>query len=151
MAIQNLLQIDRSKSFNLATITLCGWCGWLIAEQDERSLVLTEINLSMVSFETMLRSSEVSIPCEEKLKRLKQAGHIRFDVRVFHVLWENQHIIPDAWKSKGNVFFDGTILCNSSGHRYGIFLYWLGDTWRRGIRSFSCVSGAGSPSACLAV
>lgn len=116
--------------------------GWSIVEQDERSLKLSEVDLSKVSLETMLKGPEGSLLKgnesdvfgEEKLKRLKDAGHIRLDAKVLQTVLENRCLIPESWKNKtkGNItciFFDGTILQDSNGNRYVLCLYWHDGKW----------------------
>lgn len=122
----NLLQIDRSKPFD--PIAFMGK-EWSIAEQDERALAFDKIDLNKVTFETMLRSGEVFVKGEEKLRRLKEVGHIRLDARVLQLLLENQSFIPKSWKSKEYIFFDGTILRGPDGDRYVLCLYSRGGQW----------------------
>lgn len=122
----NMLSIDRSKPFD--PVAFIGK-GWSIAEQDERSLALPEIDLSQVCFETMLHEGESSIGGEEKLKRLKTSGHIRLDAKVLQTLWENQRLIPESWKKPTNsnttfIFFDGTVLRDPDGDRCVLCLSW---------------------------
>lgn len=140
--LQKVIMINRFKLFNPAKFI---GKGWTIEEQDERSLALTEIDLSKVKFETCLQEGETNIQGEEKLKRLKQADHIRLDAHFFLTLWKNKHLIPESWKEKTNgnttfIFFDGTVLRGPGGRRYVLCLcwrdgrwdwrcYWLGDVW----------------------
>lgn len=126
-----VIPIDRTSAFG--PVAFIG-DGWSIVEEDERSLKLSEVDLTKVNFETMLKDRESSVMGEEKLKRLKDAGHIRLDAKVFQTLWENQHLIPASWKEPigGNtiyVFFDGTILRDLSGDRCVLCLYWDGGEW----------------------
>ena len=126
-----VITIDRTSAFD--PVTFIG-NGWSIVEEDERSLKLGEVDLTKVNFETMLKDRESSVVGEEKLKRLKDAGHIRLDAKVFQTLWENQHLIPASWKEPTNgnttyVFFDGTILRGSGGDRYVLCLYWRVGEW----------------------
>jgi hypothetical protein len=97
-----------------------------IDEQDERSVILSEIDTSKIALESMLHG-ETAISKEEHLKRLKHTGHIRLGASIFQALWENQHLIPERWKGKHedhtHIYFDGTILKNQSG-RYVISMYW---------------------------
>lgn len=127
-----VIPIDRTSAFD--PVAFIG-NGWSIVEEDERSLKLGEVDLTKVNFETMLKGRESSVVGEEKLKRLKDAGHIRLDAKVFQTLWENQHLIPASWKEPTNgntisVFFDGTILRSSPGDRYILCLCWRGGRWR---------------------
>lgn len=129
-----IISIDRTVPFDPAEFISKGWS---IVEEDERSLALTELDLSKVSFESMLNQDqgETSIKGEVKLKRLKVADHIRLDAKIFLTLWENQQLIPGSWKEKINGstrynFFDGTILLGPLGDRCVIYLFWDGGRWR---------------------
>ncbi len=130
-----------------------------LEDQDERSLALTELDLSKVQLVTCLQEDETSIQSEENLKRLKVTNHIRLDVQVFQTLWENQHFIPESWKEETNgkpplISFDGTILRSPCGGRNVICLYysyygewdrrvdWLECDWRADSRSAVLVSSA---------
>jgi len=135
------LFIDRTKPFDPEFVGK----GWTIDEQDERSLQLTEIDLSAVLLEHMLRPEDNGlVQGEEKLKRLKKAGHVRLDAAVFKALWDNQHLIPESWKGK-YVYFDGTVLrspdgsrrvlCFCVGSRWGWRCSWLGHYWNDGCPS----------------
>ena len=144
-SIGSILRINRSTPFNPAKFLGEGWSIWRgpadgdglsgNEEQDERSLALTEVDLSKVRFETCLHDGESSITGEEKLKRLKETGHIRLDAKVFQTLWENKDKIPESWKEKidGNIryiFFDGTTLRSPDGDRRVLSLYWSDGGWR---------------------
>jgi hypothetical protein len=100
-----------------------------IAEQDERSVILDEIDASKISLESML-NGETAISGEEHLKRLKQTGYVRLGASIFQTLWENQHLIPEHWKGtlkdRKHIFFDGTVLKNRCG-RYAISMCWSID------------------------
>src|SRR5882724_6130231 len=129
-----VISIDRTVPF--APATFLG-TEWAIVEQDERSLALTRIDLTEVMFETTLSKEEKYIKGEYKLKRLKAMDRIRLDAGIFKTLWENQHFIPLKWKeqTKGDItsiFFDGTVLQNSNGHRYVIYLFWRNGEWHWG-------------------
>lgn len=126
-----IISIDRTVPFSPAEFLDQGWT---IDEQDERSLALTQVDFGKVRLEHMLKRGESLIKGEKKLKRLKKAGHIRLDAKVFQTLWENQALIPESWKEKtyGNttfIFFDGTILRRPSGRRYVLSLYWNDGQW----------------------
>lgn len=129
-APSSIIHIDRSQPFDPAFVGK----GWEIAEQDERVLALTEVNLNQIRFETGLESDESWITGEEKLKRLKNAGHLRLDAKIFQTLWQNQSLIPESWKEKINgntryIFFVGTVLRSPFGYRYVLYLYWHGGQW----------------------
>lgn len=126
-----IIPIDRDIPFNPAEFI---GKDWKIAEEDEISLALAEVNLDEVHFDDMLESGENSIKGEAKLERLKAVGHIRLDAKIFQTLWENQQLIPESWKEKinGNTrysFFDGTILLNPGGRLIVLCLYWDGGRW----------------------
>lgn len=147
-----VIPIDRTSAFD--PVAFIGE-GWSIVEEDERSLALGEVDLTKVNFETMLKERESSVVGEEKLKRLKDAGHIRLDAKVFQTLWENQHLIPASWKEPTNgnttyVFFDGTILRDSNGYRYVLYLYWRDGEWRWDCPWLDGKWSANDPSAVLA-
>ncbi len=147
-----VITIDRTSAFD--PVAFIGE-GWSIVEQDERSLALTEVDLTKVSFETMLKDGEKTVVGEEKLKRLIASGDIRLDAKVFQTLWENQHLIPEAWKQPTNgnttyVFFDGTVLRRSSGSRYVLYLCWRDGEWDWRCRWLDDVWRAARPSAVLA-
>lgn len=132
LVVPPVITIDRTKPFDPAEFIDKGW---KIEEEDERSLVLTEVDLTKTLFETCLREGENRIQGEKKLARLKEAGHIRLDAKVFLTLWQNQHLIPESWKEKigGNIryiFFDGTILRRPDGYRYVLYLCWGEGEWR---------------------
>lgn len=147
-----IIPIDRTQPFD--PVKFLGQ-GWAIEEQDERSLTLNQVNLAHVRLEHMLEKGEASITGEEKLERLKKVNIIRLDARVFQALWENQALIPEAWKQKTNgntiyIFFDGTILRNPFGNRCALCLYWVGGLWRWDYYWLSNVWHASFSSAVLA-
>ncbi|MBL7142416.1 MAG: hypothetical protein ISS83_02055 [Candidatus Pacebacteria bacterium] len=146
-----IITIDRTQPFD--SVKLLGQ-GWAIDEQDERSLAFAQVDLARVQLKHMLESGESHIGGEEKLKRLKKAGHIRLDVQVFQTLWENQVLIPESWKEKTNgnptfIFFD-TILRDSSGRRCVLFLCWADGQWNWGYHWLEDDWDVSSPSAVLA-
>ena len=147
-----IVTIDRSRPFNPAEFI---GPGWTTEEQDEGSLLLTEIDLTKVRLETCLNSGEQYIKGEEKLRRLKLAGHIRLDAKVFQTLWENQELVPESWKEEKNrrttsIFFVGTILLSPYGYRCVPYLYWRGAGWDWDRYSLGRVWNANNPSAVLA-
>jgi len=133
------IQIDRSVPFDPVTFMGLGQ-EWTVDEQDEKSLLLTEIDLTKVILKTTLEKREKSIEGTNNLKRLKEDNSVRLDALVFKTLWENQHLIPSQWKEKINgkptfIFFDGTVLRRSAG-KSGVgvlFLCWYGK-WHWGYR-----------------
>ena len=124
------IKINRNKLFD--PVQFMHHRGLEIEEQDERSVMLEEIDSANIALESMLQG-EAAIRGEEHLKRLKEKGHIRLDARIFESLWENQHLIPEYWQGTTNdpkhIFFDGTILKNEYG-RYVISMYWdVDEKW----------------------
>ena len=147
-----MIKIDRTEPFNLAQFMVQGSS---IEEQDERALVITEVDLSKIRLETTLKPGETPVIGEERLKRLKKAGHIRLDAKVFQTLWENQSLIPEKWKEKTNgnttyIFFDGTVLRSPSGGRCALYLYWDDGEWYWSYYWLGIDFDASYPSAVLA-
>lgn len=129
--MSSTLKIDRTSAFN--PVAFIG-NGWSIVEEDEHSLALSEIDLSKINFETMLKDGERAVAGEERLRRLKGAGCFRLDAKVFHALWENKHLIPASWKDLTDgfptyVFFDGTILQGPDSFRCVLYLCWENGRW----------------------
>ncbi len=50
------------------------------------------------------------------------------NANVLDYLLANPHLIPQEWKGK-NIFFWGTVYCNSDGYLNVRFLHWHGDGW----------------------
>ena len=163
--VSNIITIDRSQPFSPARFIGEGWKVWRgpvddnglegEEEQDGWSLALTEVDLSQVRFETMLRPNETRITGEEKLKRLKQAGYIRLDAKVLQTLWQDKSLIPESWKEKVNgnircIFFDGTVLRSPDGRRSVLYLYWRGGQWYWYYSWLGRGFDASNPSAVLA-
>lgn len=151
VAKQGFVTIDRSKLFDSSFVGK----DFSIDEQDERSLKLTEVDLSMVDFVTMLKSGEKYITGEERLKRLKEFGSTRLDAKIFQTLWENQHLIPESWKDKVNgetrlIYFDGTVLRSPGGRRYTLYLCWIDSRWHWDYFWLGNFRFANDPSAVLA-
>jgi hypothetical protein len=125
------ITIDRSRPFDAANFI---GPGWTIEEQDERALVLAEVDLNKIRLDTCLNQGEVYITGEQKLRRLKQAGQIRLDAKVFQTLWQNRHSIPESLKelTNGNttfVCFDGTVLRDPGDNRSVLCLWWQSGEW----------------------
>jgi hypothetical protein len=148
-----VIKIDRTKLFNPADFI---GAGWMIDEpQDEKSLALSELDQAKVRFETTFKADESSVGGEDKLKRLKKAGHVRLDAKIFQTLWENQSLIPESWKEKINgntryIFFDGTVLRDPSGNRCVLYLYWSEGQWDWSGNWLDDYFSADDPSAVLA-
>lgn len=145
--------IIKRGDFNPAEFIGTGW-SIIMKETDARSTALIELDLNKIQQVTMLKEGELSIKGEEKLKRLKESENIRLDADIFLALWRNQYLIPESWKQKvdGNtryIFFDGTVLRDSVGYRYVLYLCWFGGAWYWRVRWLDLVWGADGPSAVL--
>mgnify|MGYP001574659035 FL=1 len=137
----SILPIPRAIPFNPAEFLGSGWSIWKgpadgdglsgEEEQDERSLAITELDLSRVQLVTCLNEGEECITGEERLKRLKENNFIRLDASIFLTLWQNQHFIPGVWKKTNTtfIFFEGTILRSPGGARCVLCLFWDGSEW----------------------
>ena len=151
--VKKIIKIDRSKPFDLK-IFLSENC-WSVEQEDSRALALTEFDLMKVQFKDMLNDSE-PVDGEEKQERLKKAGYICLDAKVFQTLWENKELIPSSWKEKINgeiryICFDGTILresVNNSG-RVVLLLYWQFGNWNWCFRWLHQSFDIDNPSAVL--
>jgi len=146
-----IILIDRSVPFD--PVKFLGQ-GWTIDEQDERSLTLNQVDLAKIQLEHMLKKDERWIKGEEKLKRLKKAGYVRLDAKVFQILWEDQALIPESWKEKTNgnttfIFFDGTVFRDPGDYRYVLYLCWRDGRWGWDDDWLERGRGVGSPSAVL--
>jgi hypothetical protein len=107
--------------------------GLEIEGEDERSVMLEDVDSSAIAPESMLQD-EAIINGAEHVKPLKHIGHIRLDAILFKTLWENQHLIPEHWKGTTDdpkyIFFDGTVFKNKHG-RYVICMYWdRNEKWK---------------------
>lgn len=127
-----VVAINRNR-FNPKKFIGAGW-SILNDETDARSIALTELDLAKVQHVTMLKDGETYVKGEEKLKRLRASDYIRLDADIFLTLWENQHLIPESWKEKVNgntryIYFDGTVLRDSDGCRFVLYLCWRGGRW----------------------
>ncbi|MBI4118705.1 MAG: hypothetical protein HY452_00375 [Parcubacteria group bacterium] len=140
--LNSVISLDRTTPFNPVQFLGEGWSIWKgpadgdglsgQEEQDKRSLVLTEVDLSQVQLVTLLKDGDGDniIQGEENLKRFK---YILLDAQVFQTLWENKHLIPEHWKkTNGNtthVFFPGTTLRSPFGSRRVLCLCWRAGGW----------------------
>jgi hypothetical protein len=120
----NVLQIDRITPLQELNFSFIYTSEPLeIVWEDERSLALTEIDLDSVQLVTMLKNGEGSISLEEKIRRIRECGHILLDLRVAHAIKSNSKMAlrllrkvkikpkPIFWKPEPYVHFDGTIFC----------------------------------------
>jgi len=139
------ITIDRSRPFDPASI---GKKGWSIAEQDERSLALREIDLNEVRLFSIPNNGMV-ITGEERLRRLKQAGHIRLDIKIFQMLCGRFGLIPEHWELD-TICFDGTIFLDLDGRRRVFYLERHDNHWGWHYDTLDSVWYIGRSSAVLA-
>lgn len=149
----NLINIDRSVSFNPEAFI---GVGWVIEEQDERSLLLTNIDPDSIILETTLIDEGKLIKGEERLTHLKEKECVRLDASVFLFFWKNQNLIPEKWKEKDGInptyiFFHGTILRNSRGDRYTLFLWFDRGGWNWSFNWLDSTFSTSKPSATLSL
>ena len=131
----SVITIERYESFKPQD--LLGE-GWRIVWQDDRSLAITELDLSNVVFDSFVGSKEpwIYIRGYARSKRLEEAScnYIPLDAEIFQTLWENPYLIPDSWKSMDGkddengrtiyIFFNGTILQDENGAKCILALCW---------------------------
>jgi hypothetical protein len=110
--------IDRAKPFD--PVRFCD-VGWEVLSEDRRSLALTEIDFSHVSYEHCIEDGEETITGKEKLKRMKHAGFIRLDAKFAQALYEEpgQVLLRWLYDTFGitHMEFAGTELRGSEGNR----------------------------------
>lgn len=109
-------------------------------DQDQRSTQLKEIDWAQVTFITCLQGGEKSISGEEKLRRLKDAGHVRFGTNILLSLWEDYRrhkqnsTLEWLYRTKQVDFIDfyGFVLRNSDkpGERSVFYLYRDDAEWK---------------------
>lgn len=121
-----IVSIDRTNPFD--PVKYLGE-GWIIKEQDERSLALLRVDLTMVRFKRVFKATECRGTDKERLRRVKAAGCIRLDAKIFQTLREDQMLIPGEWREEGVIYFDGTTLRHPDGRDVTLCLCWHGDHW----------------------
>ncbi|MDQ5969271.1 MAG: hypothetical protein QG579_428 [Patescibacteria group bacterium] len=129
--------ITITRGFNPTEFVGDGW-SIIYEETDHRSIALTELDLSKVELVTMLKGNETYITGEENLSRLKASGKIRLDLDIFLTLWRNQSLIPESWKRKRMIFFDGMVLWRPNGERCILGLHWSYGLWCWGFHRLDC-------------
>lgn len=139
------------KKFNPVNFLGKGWSVWrgpadgdgLVGDEDidPRGEALTEVEFSKVVFTNDLKPNEISITGEEKLRRQKESGVVRFGGNVFLACWENNDRLNDLVPKHVNILvFTGMVLRGPRGHRDFLYLfryaggwswdyYYLGNDW----------------------
>lgn len=105
------MRINRTVPFDVTA-----FLGWdhSIAEQDGRSLALTEIDLSRVELVHMLKDGEPFVEGRELLRRHeRKTNYIPLDAKVFQYCLEHPDQIPEIWKQKLSIDFLGTVFRHS--------------------------------------
>ncbi len=131
--------------------------GWrLIAEEhDSRNDTLTEVDFNTVGLVSCLNAGETSIIGEEKLRRLKVAGHLRYGVTTFHGLWldyqarKENSLLEQLFRLKKITYLDflGDVLLPPGGDRHVLSLYRGVGGWRWDARWLAFGWCAGNVSA----
>ena len=143
VVVRHITAVNRAKPFNPAEFIGKGWSIWRgpadgdglsgEEEQDNRFLSLSEVDWDKILYETCLNYGESKISGEEKLSRIKVAGNISLDAAALLSLWyeEGHKTLKYIQKQKGITYLDafGTILRDSGGRRYVLYLYWLDGRW----------------------
>lgn len=126
-------------------------------DRDPRNVDIKEIDWVQVMRETCLKSGETSIKGEEKLRRLKELGHIRLGGSAFLALWRDYQVNKEKsvlewlYNTFGVTYLDffGLVLRSPYSFRCVLYLYrrddgqwdwdtdWLGLDWRA--RHFSAL------------
>ncbi len=103
----------------------------LSEEQDKRAQYLGEVDFSRAAFLSCLKDGEKFVKGEEKLRRLKDSGRIRYGVTVFMGLWKNHQdnkedsVLECLYREKGITYIDffGDVLLSPDGYRFVLYLY----------------------------
>ncbi len=132
--------VDRSQKFTIQNFFDSGWG---IDEEDQRSLIRREFDVSRIKLINMLIPAESSISGEDKIERINDLGLVRLDAAVLQKFLENQKKIPESWKITLNgearcIFFDGTIVKDLiSDRRHTFFIRFNGKEWDWNYRCLS--------------
>ena len=139
-----IFEIDRRIFFDPVSFFGSGHEVWEIVEQDDRSLLVTSVDLDKIVLTTCIMISDRGkISGEEKLKRMKDKGKIRLDLGIFLALYNEigHGALEYLFKHRGVEYLDfmGTVLRAPNNRRYILYLYrhkdvswhwsfkWLGD------------------------
>lgn len=131
--------------------------GWRLVpeEQDADSAALTEVDFGQAEFISGLKDGESVITGEEKLKRLKASGRIRYGVTVFMGLWNDYQsrkensVLERLYRERRVTWMDfpGDVLLVPGGHRRVLYFYRGGREWSWNSYWLGSDWGASRPSA----
>ena len=130
----SVLTIDRTKPFDPVKFIGSGW-SVVNEESDKRSLALTIVDFSKITFESGLCEGETTITGEEKLKRLKAGKMIHLDAKYGQALLEEKgqatlRFLHDTYGISW-MEFAGTVLRSGDGGRCFLYFYRHDDgSWR---------------------
>lgn len=165
---ESYFHIDRSVAFDpntfmtLNPVQLTGNIsakeGWIIEQEDERSLQLSEIRGPQIQFKQMVKARDGFVPSEKILDHLKRSRLIPLDAMFLQTFWNNINDLPEGLK-KINPFngktpvihFDGTILKHACGYRCVLSLGWYYGRWAWGHVCLLNKRGSGDLSSVLLV
>ena len=139
-----VIAIDRTTPFEPMTFLvdnsylskeLAKSLNFSLVVEDEKSLSLTEVDLSKVTFESGFNDGETRISDDKRIERLLAQGKTLLDMKVFQTLWENKHLIPKAWEDfdggdGGSIDFYGTVLSEEITGRRVICMFFSEGEWR---------------------
>ena len=103
--------------------------GWRFAGVPAPAKIRSVEDVQRVTLFSAFRSGEKVITGEEVLRRLASVGKTSLGAEDFYFLWTHQQSIPEEWKVKGAIFFDGDPLLSPNGIRCTLYLCWLGERW----------------------
>jgi hypothetical protein len=121
-------------------------------DQEVKEQSLTEVDFRVVEFHTALKSGEVEISGEEKLKRLKASAVFRLGAKTFVNLWQDycrqgsESVLEWLHRERKIKYLDffGYVLRRPDGERCHLYLTKSAEgRWRPDNRSLnlSCYSG----------
>jgi hypothetical protein len=147
----HILTINRSVPFNPAKFIEPG-CS--IFAQDDRMSAVTEIDPGKIIFRHHLHRGEGQILGEDKLKREKDSGVLRFDALAIQALYkEPGQKTLKVLRSLGWTWFEGlgTELCYPDGRRFALNLRYLASHkwWHKGYLWLAAERYTSTPSASL--
>lgn len=101
-------------------------------ETDTPSMARTELDITKIKLVPMLENEGTYITGAEKVRRLKESGHILLGADSFITFLRNQHLVPAFWKEgvdgrRHHILFPGNFLEDSEDiGRHVAGLSWSG-------------------------